>query len=260
MKKINISVIVPFNNEERNIELLYSRLKRVLLSININYELIFIDDGSRDGTFNKLCGIFNGDETVNIIKLNKNFGQATALLAGFKFASGDIIITLDGDLQHDPCDIPRLLEAMNRGYDIVNGWKKECAENLLTKKLPSIIAKRLIRSIFGINLYDISSTFKAYRREVVKDINLYGELHRFIPLLIKKKDVSICEIEIKCRKRRYGKTHYGFNRIIKVIADMSILLFNREKFLLSTPYTINHLVSEVKSHVRKNDREDRQFL
>lgn len=247
-RNINISVIVPFNNEESNVEILYSRLKDTLLPINISYELIFIDDGSKDKTFDKLCEIYNKDNTVNIIRLNRNFGQAIALLAGFKFACGDIVITLDGDLQHDPRDIPRLLETMNQGYDIVNGWKREWTENFLTKKLPSLVAKRLIRLIFGINLQDISSTFKAYRRESIKDINLYGELHRFIPLLIRRNKVSICEIEIKCHKRQYGKTHYGLNRVIRVIIDIFILWFKRKNILLSKPYIPNYSIVEIKSH------------
>lgn len=243
----DISVIIPIHNESKNVERLYLKLKKVLEPLKKDYELVFVDDGSRDNTFQHLCEIYNNDKDVNIIRLTKNFGQTSGLAAGFDFARGEIIITMDGDLQHDPEDIPRFLEKIYLGYDLVNGWKKKRADNIFTKKIPSLIANRLIGLLFNLNLHDACSTFKAYRKGIVKDIELYGELHRFIPLLIKKKVISICEIEINCNKRLYGKTHYGLGRIKRVLLDIFLLWIMRGNFT-RYPFKLKYSIKEVKCH------------
>lgn len=238
---IDISIIMPLNNEEGNVNLLYSKLNEVMKTIKETYELIFVDDGSNDKTYQRLCEIYDQDSHVNIIRLSRNFGQSSGLAAGFHFARGRIIITMDGDLQHDPGDIPRFLEKINLGYDLVSGWKRQRADNLLTKRIPSWIVNKLVGFIFGIKLHDICCSFKAYRKGVLEDIKLSGELHRFTPLLIKRKGGSICEIEIECNRRKWGKTHYGLSRIKRVISDILALWIEQEnisKHLSGADYSI----------------------
>lgn len=243
----DISVVIPLQNEEKNVEIFYRRLKKTLDSINKNYEMIFIDDGSEDNTYKNLNKIYETDSYVNVIRLDRNYGQTAALAAGFDFAKGEIIFTMDGDLQHDPADIPKFLEKFHSGYDMVSGWRRERLDNFLTRKLPSLVVNRIIRVLFDINLHDIVSTYKAYRKEIIKGITLYGELHRFIPLLIKK-DVSICEVEIKHNKREYGQSHYGLSRIGRVAWDIFLLWTKqRNNKKMSLPRAV-YSIKEIKHH------------
>jgi glycosyltransferase involved in cell wall biosynthesis len=220
-----ISIVVPFYNEEDNIEELYEQLTRVLGGLGASYELIFIDDGSTDRSHDLLLELFLSDQTVKVIRLRKNFGQTAALQAGFDHARGEIIISMDGDLQHDPEDIPRLLAPMEEGYDIVSGWRKERKDNFLLRRFPSWVANRIMRLLSGVKIHDFGTTFKAYRRDVLEGIRLYGELHRFIPALISRTGVKITEVPIKNVVRQKGKSKYGLSRIRRVLFDLITVKF-----------------------------------
>lgn len=225
---LGLSIVIPLFNEKENVEILYNELKEVLGSLSVSYEIIFVDDGSIDQTFNLLTEIHKQDPRVKVVRLGRNFGQTAALSAGFDHAKGELVITLDGDLQNDPKDIPRLLEEMEKGYDVVSGWRKNRKDPFFTKRLPSFLANKLISAITGVSLHDYGCTLKAYRRKILKDINLYGELHRFIPALAHWVGASIKEIEVGHRSRKYGKSKYRLSRTIKVILDLITV-----KFLLS---------------------------
>ncbi len=220
-----ISVVVPFYNEEDNIEELYQRLKEVLDGLGRSYELIFVDDGSRDRTSEILQNIFKRDKRVKIVALRRNFGQTAALQAGFDEARGEIIISMDGDLQHDPADIPALLTKLEEGYDIVSGWRKRRVDNLIFRRLPSWVANRLMRWLSGVPIHDFGTTFKAYRREAIKSVQLYGELHRFIPALISRTGFRITEIPIRNVVRQKGRSKYGLGRVRRVLFDLITVKF-----------------------------------
>lgn len=225
MAEPEISVVVPFYNEEDNIEELYQRLKEVLDGLGRSYELIFVDDGSRDRTPEILQNIFKLDKKVKIVRLRRNFGQTAALQAGFDEARGEIIISMDGDLQHDPADIPAFLTKLEEGYDIVSGWRKRRVDNLIFRRLPSWVANRLMRWLSGVPIHDFGTTFKAYRREAIKGIQLYGELHRFIPALISRTGFRITEIPIRNIVRQKGKSKYGLGRVRRVFFDLITVKF-----------------------------------
>lgn len=220
-----ISIVVPFYNEEDNVEELYRRLKEVLDHLGRSYELVFVDDGSNDRTPEILQRLYEQDEKVKIIRLRRNFGQTAALQAGFDHAQGEIIISMDGDLQHDPADIPAFLSKLEEGYDIVSGWRKRRVDSLFFRRLPSWIANRLMRWLSGVPIHDFGTTFKAYRREVVKGIQLYGELHRFIPALISRTGFKITEIPIRNIVRQKGKSKYGLGRVRRVFFDLMTVKF-----------------------------------
>lgn len=220
-----LSLIVPVYNEEENLGPLYGELRRVCDGLGFGYEILFIDDGSRDGSFAVLAGLQKKDRRVKVLRLRKNFGQTAALSAGFDYARGEIIVTLDADLQNDPRDIPRLLAKISEGYDIVNGWRRKRRDRFLTRRLPSNAANWLIARITGIRLHDFGCTLKAFRSEVVKSIKLYGELHRFIPAIASNIGVLIAEIEVHHRPRIHGKSKYNIFRFVKVILDMVLLRF-----------------------------------
>ncbi len=226
-KHINpqISIVVPFYNEEDNIEELYEQLTRVLGVLGESYELIFIDDGSTDRSHDILLQLFASDKTVKVIRLRKNFGQTAALQAGFDHARGEIIISMDGDLQHDPADIPKLLAPISEGFDIASGWRKERKDNFLLRRFPSWVANRIMRLLSGVKIHDFGTTFKAYRRDVLEGIRLYGELHRFIPALISRTGVKITEVPIKNVVRQKGKSKYGLSRIRRVLFDLITVKF-----------------------------------
>lgn len=224
-KNPQISIVVPFYNEEDNIEELYEELSRVLKGLGVSYELIFINDGSTDRSHELLLKLFASDRTVKVIRLRKNFGQTAALQAGFDHARGEIIISMDGDLQHDPEDIPQLLAPMEEGYDIVSGWRKERKDNFLLRRFPSWVANRIMRLLSGVKIHDFGTTFKAYRRDVLEGIRLYGELHRFIPALISRTGVKITEVPIKNVVRQKGKSKYGLSRIRRVLFDLVTVKF-----------------------------------
>src|SRR6266700_5613525 len=194
---IHCSIVVPFFNEQENIAPLYMKLTEVMDGIGDPYELVFVDDGSKDDSFKVLSEIYEHDRRMNLVRLRRNFGQTAALKAGFDFARGEIIISMDGDLQHDPEEIPRFLEKIEEGYDLVSGWRSVRRDTWLTRQLPSHVANWLLSQLCGVDLHDFGTTFKAYRRESIKDLQLYGDSHRFIPALASWSGATIAEIPIK---------------------------------------------------------------
>lgn len=221
---MDISIVIPTYNEEENLEVLYEELKPVMESLNKSYEIIFIDDGSNDKTFKILKSIHAKDKAVKIIKFRKNFGQTAALSAGFENADGDVLISIDSDLQNDPADIPKLLEKLNRGYDLVTGWRHE-RRDPISKRISSKIANWLREKLIKENIHDSGCTLRAYKKEVVKDLKLYGEMHRYIPALVHAKGFRVDEIKVKHRERKHGKTKYGFTRIAKGFLDLLYIKF-----------------------------------
>jgi glycosyltransferase involved in cell wall biosynthesis len=222
---ISLSIVIPIHNEEPAILPLYDRLTTVLERLRKTYEIIFVDDASTDRSFDLLANLVETDSRLKVIRLRRNFGQTAALVAGFDEAAGEIVISLDGDLQHDPDDIPLFLEKIHEGYDIASGWRKERVDNPITRKIPSRIANWLMKKASGVDLHDFGTTFKAYRSEVLKDINLYGELHRFIPALATQYGARIAEVPIKNISRPNGKSHYGLNRTFRVFFDILTIKF-----------------------------------
>lgn len=225
MESIYISIVIPLFNEENNIEELYLRLVNILGGLGKTYELILVDDGSSDGTLRNLNKLYEKDSRVHLIQFGRNFGQALALAAGFDYAKGKIIISMDGDFQHDPADISRFLDKIEDGYDVVSGWRKERVDNFFTRRLPSMIANWIIARISGIRIHDFGTTFKAYRKEVIKSIELYGEMHRFIPAIIGWTGASIVEIPIKNNLRTSGSSNYNLLRVFKVVLDLLTVNF-----------------------------------
>jgi glycosyltransferase involved in cell wall biosynthesis len=219
------SIVVPFHNEEENVTVLYARLKQVMEQVGDPFELVLVDDGSSDRTYKLLEEIAAVDSRVLVIKLCRNFGQTSALAAGFDNASGEFILAMDGDLQHDPNDIPNFMEKLAEGYDVVSGWRKQRVDNLLTRRIPSGCANWLLARLSGVRIHDFGTTFKAYRREVIQNIPLYGEMHRFIPALASWYGASICEIPIRSLNRVRGKSHYGIGRTFGVFFDLLTIRF-----------------------------------
>lgn len=224
MKNPEISLIIPAKDEEESIETLYKELVDALEKIKKGFEIVFVDDGSKDKTFEKLKALNKKDKRVKIVKLRGNWGKSTALQAGFDYSRGDIVITMDADLQDDPTEIPKFLEELNKGYDLVSGWKKVRFDPW-HKVIPSRILNFISAKMTRVNLHDINCGFKAYRREVVQNLNLYGELYRFIPILVAKKNFRVGEVVVKHRTRRYGKTKYGIERNIKGFLDLLTVVF-----------------------------------
>src|SRR5881628_1880500 len=217
---IQYSIVVPFFNEQENIPPLYMKLTEVMDGIGEPYELVFVDDGSKDDSFKVLTEIYEHDRRVNLVRLRRNFGQTPALKAGFDFARGEVIISMDGDLQHDPEEIPRFLEKIEEGYDLVSGWRHNRRDHWLMRQLPSRAANWMMAKLSGIDLHDFGTTFKAYRREIIQEIQLYGELHRFIPALAAGAGARIAEIPIKNPPRQNGKSNYGLSRAFRVFLDL----------------------------------------
>ena len=219
------SIVVPFHNEEDNVTVLYARLKQVMEQVGDSFELVLVDDGSSDRTYKLLEEIAAVDSRVLVVKLRRNFGQTSALAAGFDNASGDFILAMDGDLQHDPNEIPNFLEKLEEGYDVVSGWRKERIDNFVMRRIPSRCANWLMAKLSGVDIHDFGTTFKAYRHEVIQNIPLYGEMHRFIPALASWYGASICEIPIKNVNRERGKSHYGIGRTFRVFFDLLTIRF-----------------------------------
>lgn len=219
-----ISVVVPLFNEEENVPELHRRVKSVMDSLNKKYEIIYIDDGSTDRTLPLLEDIRSGDGSVVVISFRRNFGQTAAFAAGFDHARGDVVITLDGDLQNDPADIPTLLEAIKES-DIVSGWRKNRKDPFISRRLPSQIANRLISWVTGVKLHDYGCSLKAYRSEVIKNMKLYGEMHRFIPAVASWYGVKVSEVETVHHPRLRGKSKYGISRTVKVFLDLITVKF-----------------------------------
>ena len=220
-----LSIVIPIHNEEPALLPLYDRLTIVLEALRRPYEIIFIDDASTDRSFDLLANLVETDAHLKVIRLRRNFGQTPALAAGFDEAQGEIVVSLDGDLQHAPEDIPLLLEKIEEGYDIASGWRKERVDNAVTRKIPSRIANWMMKRASGVELHDFGTTFKAYRAEILKDINLYGELHRFIPALASFYGARIAEVPIKNIERPNGASHYGLGRTTRVFFDILTIKF-----------------------------------
>lgn len=222
---MQISIVVPIHNEEPSILPLYDRLTAVMEKVRKPYEIIFVDDASVDRSFDLLANLVETDGRLKVIRLRRNFGQTPALAAGFDEAQGSVIISLDGDLQHAPEDIPALLDKIEEGYDIASGWRKNRVDNAVTRKIPSRIANWLMAKVSGVELRDFGTTFKAYRAEILKDVNLYGELHRFIPALASLYGARIAEVPIKNIERPMGESHYGLSRTFRVMFDIFTIWF-----------------------------------
>ena len=222
---VMLSIVVPVHNEERSILPLYDRLTAVLEAVHRPYEILFVDDASTDRSFELLSNLVETDPRLKVVRLRRNFGQSAALSAGFHEAKGKVIIAMDGDLQHDPEDIPALLVKIDEGYDIASGWRKERVDNAITRKLPSRIANFLMSRASGLDLRDFGTTFKAYRAEVLKDVNLYGDLHRFIPALASFYGARVAEVPIRNTPRASGESHYGLGRTFRVLFDILTVRF-----------------------------------
>jgi len=228
IEKITLSIVIPINNEEENIPVLYDELINVLKQFKEKYEIIFIDDGSNDNSFNILNNLANDNPDIKVIQFRRRYGQTAAMSAGFQYCSGNIIVTMDGDLQNDPADIPRLLEKMEQGFDLVSGWRKNRKDRFLSRKIPSLIANKIINWLIsgtGVKLNDYGCTLKAYKRGIVKNIHLYGEMHRFIPVFAAWLGVNITEIPVNHRERIKGETKYNLSRVSRVIFDLVLVRF-----------------------------------
>ncbi len=223
MGKINLSFVIPLRDEEGTLEELYEGILKNVPS-NFSFEIIFIDDGSSDNSYEVLKGIHERDKRVKLIRFRRNFGKSSALLAGFNRAKGDIIITMDADLQDDPKEIPKFIEKIKEGYDLVSGWKKK-RKDPITKTLPSKIFNKLASILTGVKIHDFNCGYKAYRREVVENLEIYGELYRYIPALANSKGFKITEIPVEHHERKYGRSKYGWKRIIKGFLDLITVVF-----------------------------------
>lgn len=219
------SIVVPCYNEEGAIRELYERLTATMTKTGLRYEAVFVDDGSTDSTLSLLKEIAEKDRNVIVIELRRNFGQTPALAAGFDFAGGRIVISMDGDLQHLPEEIPDLIAKIEEGYDIVSGWRKDRVDNLFARRIPSLIANRLARKISGAEIHDFGTTFKAYRREIIEGLELYGEMHRFIPAILSNSGAKVIEIPITNVARPKGTSNYGILRTFRVVFDLLTLTF-----------------------------------
>lgn len=222
---MKLSVIIPVHNEEDSIRVLYQELIDALENLDQGFELIFIDDGSTDQSFNVLSKLHKDDARVIVVSFRRNFGQTAALSAGFDYARGDIIITLDADLQNDPHDIPKLLEKIDQGFELVNGWRFNRKDPFFTRRLPSMIANKIISMVTGVKLHDYGCTLKAFKKEITKNIKLYGEMHRFIPAIASGIGCPIAEVKVNHRARMHGKSNYGISRTIRVILDLITVKF-----------------------------------
>jgi glycosyltransferase involved in cell wall biosynthesis len=227
-EKIDISVIIPVLNEEESLALLHAQLHDVLSRLGKIYEIIFVDDGSRDGSFTVLRSLYEQDSRISVIRFRRNFGQTAAFSAGFDAARGDVVITMDADLQNDPADMPVLLEKIDAGYDVVSGWRVQRKDAFLTRRLPSQIANFLISTVTGVKLHDYGCSLKAYRRDVIKNIELYGQMHRFIPAVASWMGVQVAEVPVNHLARRFGRSKYSLTRVVKVLLDLLTI-----KFLIS---------------------------
>lgn len=225
---MDVSIVIPVFNEEESVEPLHGEIVRAMERAKVSYEVVFVDDGSRDRGLERLLELREADERVKVISFRKNFGQTAALSAGFDHAAGEVIVTLDADRQNDPADIPRLLEKIDEGYDLVSGWRHDRKDKWLSRRVPSILANKLISWATDVKLNDYGCTLKAIRREVVQNMTLYGELHRFIPAVASWMGVNIAEIKVNHRARQAGQSKYGISRVIRVFLDLITV-----KFLLS---------------------------
>jgi len=220
-----LSVVVPLFNEAASLTALVEQLLAALRPLNLPFELVLVDDGSRDGTGEALQELSSTIPELVAVLLRRNYGQTAAMAAGFDASQGQVIVTLDGDLQNDPADIPLLLNKLAEGYDLVSGWRHQRQDGRFSRLLPSFLANRLIARVTGVGLHDYGCSLKAYRREVVEDMNLYGELHRFLPALAFIEGARIAEVKVQHHRRRFGHSHYGIDRTFRVLMDLLTVWF-----------------------------------
>src|SRR4051794_22495781 len=220
-----ISVTVPICDEAGNLPTLCERIRETLDAVGRPWELILVNDGSTDGSDELLDELAAAEPRFRVVHFRRNFGQTAAMMAGFDFAKGDIIIPIDGDLQNDPADIPKMLAKLDEGFDVCSGWRKDRKDNSLKRNLPSIMANRLISFVSGVRLHDFGCSLKAYRREVVEGLRLYGEMHRFLPIYVSWHGARIAEVEVRHYARTSGKSKYGLERVLKVLADLIVVKF-----------------------------------
>src|SRR5438876_4721426 len=220
-----VSVFLPVFNEEPNLRPLHAKLMAALASLHRTTEIIYVDDGSTDGSLEALREIAHADPRVHVVALRRNYGQTAAMAAGINAARGQVLIPMDADLQNDPADIVRLLEKIDEGYDVVSGWRKNRQDKLVTRKIPSMLANRLISWIGGVPLHDYGCSLKAYRRESLQDVQLYGEMHRFIPIYASWSGARVTEIPVEHHARTMGESKYGLSRTMKVIFDLMTIKF-----------------------------------
>ncbi len=225
VERPDVSVVIPLYNEEESIPELYRSLTEVLEALGRPYEIIVVDDGSTDGSYPLLRRLAAEDRRLKVVRLRRNFGQTAAFAAGFDRARGDVIVTMDADLQNDPRDIPKLLAKIDEGFDIVSGWRVNRKDRFLDRKLPSMIANRLISNVTDVRLHDYGCSLKAYRADVIREVRLYGELHRFIPALASQVGGAVAEVPVNHHPRRYGRSKYGLSRTVRVILDLITVWF-----------------------------------
>ena len=223
--EVKYSIVVPLYNEQAVVEKLYGRIVRAMRALSGGFEMVFVNDGSTDGTGSILERIAGADERVVFVDLRRNFGQTAALQAGFDHARGRVIVAMDGDLQHDPYEIPLFAEKIDEGYDVASGWRVRRGDNLLLRRIPSRVANWLLAWVSGVRLHDFGTTFKAYRREALEGVRLYGDMHRYVPAIIARSGARICEVPIKNVRRAAGKSNYGLKRTFRVALDLLTLRF-----------------------------------
>lgn len=231
----DISVIVPFYNEEDNITPLYEEIATAMEDIGRPWEIVLVNDGSKDQTLERAIAIAEKDDRVQVIDLLRNYGQTAGLMAGLDHARGEIVVSMDGDGQNDPAEIPKLLHKLEEGYSAVSGWRKDRKDKALSRRLPSMIANKIISRVSGVHLHDYGCALKAYRRDVVERVRLYGEMHRFIPIYTFWQGAKIAEVEVNHRARVHGTSKYGLNRIFKVLLDLLLVMF-MERYMTKPIY------------------------
>ena len=232
---MSVSIVVPVYNEYENIALMYESLHSVLSEQNRWYEILFVDDGCNDGSLEKLRELTERDDHVRVLEFRHNFGQTAAMSAGIMEARGEVVVTLDGDLQNDPTDIPMMLDKIDEGYDLVHGWRKDRKDTFINRRLPSIAANWLISKVTGFEVHDLGCSLKAIKTDVAKELELYGEMHRFIPILAHWRGAKCVEVVTKHHPRRFGESKYGISRVLKVLLD-----------LITVKYLIRYLVSPMR--------------
>ncbi|TFG80979.1 MAG: glycosyltransferase [Chrysiogenales bacterium] len=225
MKKKLASIVIPVFDEAENVAILHGEIAAAVKDRGEDYEIIFIDDGSSDHSLAELKNIRAGDPRVKIIKFRKNFGQSAAISAGFKYSSGEVVVAMDADLQNDPADIPLLVDKVSEGFDIVNGWRRDRHDKWLTRRVPSFFGNKLISWITGIKLHDYGCTLRGFRSDVVKNMKLYGEMHRYIPAIASRMGIKSTEIIVNHRQRKFGKSKYGLGRTFRVVLDLISIKF-----------------------------------
>ena len=222
---MKVSVVIPVFNEAEGLPSLQASLAAALDALPHPSEVVFVDDGSRDDSADVLEGFAKADSRVSVIRLRRNYGQTAAMMAGIQHATGDVIIPMDADGQNDPADIPVLLAKLHEGYDVVSGWRRQREDKALTRRLPSVLANRLISFVMRVRLHDYGCTMKAYRREVLEDVRLYGEMHRFIPVFASWEGARVAEVPVRHHPRRFGVSKYGLGRVVRVLLDLLTLVF-----------------------------------